>query len=413
MPLVLAVLLQQDLVERALAENDREKRRALCAELRKHDFEAVKKCVRTRTYGAPTVALGEVVRRSSKTAHDGEAFEYALHVPKAYDPSKAWPLLVTLHGTNREGRADAGARWITAWLANAIVCERFIVVAPTTVRHTWSSRQGHSHVLTAIDEVARELHVDPDRVVLDGMSMGAGGTFDLAEYHPDRFAAIAPRCGAPDVRRKKDGSLVPMLCENFRHVPIHWVVGAKDEKIPIDIVRAAKDAIVAMKYACDYREHADGGHDWSLGKDDEIAAWLEKQRRPTYPDEVVWKSYEKGFPGAYWIEATKRTDATPILTTHLDMNARESETRAEFRPPVVIRARRAGNAIDVACEEVKELRVWLDDAMLDLDRPVTVTLNGKRLFDGKAKRSVDTLIDEARRRRDRAMTFSAFVDVKP
>ncbi|MBI4564729.1 MAG: hypothetical protein HY716_08585 [Planctomycetes bacterium] len=410
--LALAQVPLQDFVERALAENDREKRRALCAELRRHEFSAVERCVRTRTYGEATCPLGEVVERRSKTLHDGEAFGYAFHVPRSYDPAKSWPLLVTLHGTNRGGHDKAGSGWIRMWLRNAAVRERFIVLAPTTVRHTWSSRQGHSHVLTAIDELTRELNVDPNRIVLDGMSMGAGGTFDLAEYVPDRFAAIAPRCGAPDVRRKKDGTLIPMLCENFSNLPIHWVVGAKDQLIPIDIVRAAKDAIAALKYDLDYREHADGGHDWTLGNDAEIAAWFEERRRRTYPDEVVWKTYEKAFPGAYWVEATKRTNAQPILVTHLDMSGRESETRAEFRPPVLIRARRAGNAINVTCEEVKQLRVWLDDAMVDLDKPVVITVNGKKVHGSKVKRSIDTLINEARRRRDRAMTFSAYVDVR-
>ena len=64
------------------------------------------------------------------------------------------------------------------------------------------------------------------------------------------------------------------------------------------------------------------------------------------------------------------------------------------------------------CEEVRKLRIYLDDEMVDLDRPVTITVNGRTLHDKKVKRSVDVLIEEARRRGDRSMTFSAFVELK-
>jgi hypothetical protein len=50
--------------------------------------------------------------------------------------------------------------------------------------------------------------------------------------------------------------------------------------------------------------------------------------------------------------------------------------------------------------------------MTDLDKPVTVTVNGRKAHEGIVRRSVDVLIDEARRRHDFAMTFTAFVDVK-
>jgi hypothetical protein len=112
------------------------------------------------------------------------------------------------------------------------------------------------------------------------------------------------------------------------------------------------------------------------------------------------------------VEVTKRTEPPPLIMVHLDMKGQESERRTELRPPAIVKARRKGNAIEIATEEVLQLRVWLDDAMVDLDKPVTVTVNGRKLHDGIVKRSVDVLIDEARRRRDAAMTFSGYVDLK-
>jgi hypothetical protein len=244
------------------------------------------------------------------------------------------------------------------------------------------------------------------------MSMGGGGAFRLAEHLPDRWAAIGPRCNVPDIRQKKDKTFVTMLAENFHNVPVYWVVGAKDEKIPVEMARAAKADLEAAKGDFVYREFSDGGHDWSIEKDDTVLEWYDKHARNPYPEEFVWKTYEKVFARAWWVEVTKRSEPLPLIMVHLDMKGQESERRTELRPPVLVRAKRKSNAIEIACEEVKELRVYLDDAMVDLDKPVTITVNGRKLHDGVVRRSVDTLIEEARRRHDPSMLFCASLDLK-
>jgi len=399
------VLAQADLAGQALREEDKDKRQAIVAQLRKLEFSAVEKAVRESPRGTAKLELGKVVERQSKSELDGEPFTYAVHVPVAYDPAKAWPLLVTLHGTGGNGTA-----WIQTWLRTAR--DHYVVIAPTTPRHTWGPQRRELDPLTAVREILDELRIDGNRIYLDGMSMGGGGAFRLAEHFPDRWAAIGPRCNVPDVRQKKDKSFVTMLAENFRGVPVYWVVGAKDEKIPIEMARAAKADLQAAKGELLYREFPDGGHDWSLERDDAVIEWYGKHARAPYPEEIVWKSYEKIFARAWWVEVTRRSEPPPLIMVHLDMKGQESERRTELRPPAVVRAKRKGNAIEVTRNFTVELRVWLDDAMADLDKPVTVTVNGKKLHDGVVKRSADTLIEEARRRRDPSMTFSAFVDLK-
>jgi predicted esterase len=409
MIVVVALLLQVTLVEAvqgALREEDKARRQEFIAQLKKTDFATVEKWVRT-SIGNEWKSAGNTELRLGKSDLDGEEFPWALHVPKDYEPSKAWPLLVTLHGTGGNP-----ATWIQTWLRCAPARDKFVIIAPGSDRHTWSARQGHSYVLSAMRITMDLLHIDPNRVYIDGMSMGGGGAFRLASHHPDRWAAIAPRCNVPDVRQKRDKSFITMLADNYRAVPIYWVVGAKDAKISIELARAAKSDLEAAKGELVYREFPDGGHDWGLEKDEVVLEWLEKHARNPYPEEIVFRIDENVFSRAFWIEVTKRTDAPPIIMVHLDQQGKESERRTELRPPAVVRAKRKGNAIDVTTEEVRELRVWLDDAMVDLDKPVTITVNGKKLHDGAVKRSVDVLIDEMRRRHDTGMTFSAFVDVK-
>jgi len=403
--LLLALAAQGDLAQRAIHEADKDKRSALVAQLRKFDVAAVEQALRSPARGPSPIEAGKVVERRGKSDLDGEEFSYAVHLPPGYDPSKRWPLLITLHGAGGNG-----TDWIRTWVRTAGTT--LILLAPTSPRHTWAARQAHEYVLTALREISEALNVDPDRVYLDGMSMGAGGAFRLAEHYPDRWAAIGPRCNVPDIRQKRDKSYVTMLAENYRMVPTYWVVGAKDAKIPIEMARAAKADLEAAKGDLVYKEIADGGHDWSLEKDEVVLDWYGKHVRAAYPEEIVWKSYEKIFARAWWVEVLKRTEPPPLLIVHLDQKGAESERRTELRPPAIVKATRKGNAIRITTEEVRELRLHLDDAMVDLDKPVTITVNGRKLHDGIVKRSMDTLIEDARTRRDCGMTFSAAVDLK-
>jgi predicted esterase len=403
--LLLALVAQGDLAERAIREDDKDRRAALVTQLKKFDVAAVEKVLRSQSRGPSPLEVGKILERSSKSDLDGEDFKYAIQIPATYDPAKAWPLLVTLHGAGGNG-----LDWIRTWTRTA--GSKYVIVAPTTPKHTWAARQGHYYVLTALRETVDALNIDSDRVFLDGMSMGAGGAFRLAEHFPDRWAAIGPRCNVPDIRQKKDKTYVTMLAENFRMVPVYWVLGAKDEKIPIEMGRAAKVDLEAAKGELIYKEVADGGHDWSLEKDEVVLDWYDKHVRAPYPEEIAWKSYEKIFARAFWVEVTKRTEPPPLIIVHQDQKGAESERRTELRPPALVKAKRKGNTIDLSTEEVRELRVYLDDAMVDLDKPVTITVNGRKLHDATVKRSMDLLIDEAHKRRDSSMLFSAFVDVK-
>lgn len=400
--LLLALAAQGDLADRAIREPDKDRRAALVGPLRKFDVADVEKSLRTPPRGPSPVDLGKVVDRTAKSDLDGDEFHYAIHVPAAYDPARPWPLLVTLHGTG-----GSGAGWIGTWTRTA--GSTHVLVAPSTPKHTWSARQAQDYVLTALRETVDALNIDADRVYLDGMSMGGGGAFRLAAHFPDRWAAIGPRCNVPDVRQKKDKSYVTMLAKNYRAVPVYWVVGAKDAKIPVEMARAAKSDLEAAGGELVYREVADGGHDWALEKDEAVLEWYGKHARTPYPEELVWKSYEKGFARAFWVEVVKRTEPTPLILVHLDQKGAESERRVELRPPALVRAKRQGNAISISTEEVRELRVYLSDAMVDLDKPVVITLNGRKVHDAVVKRSLDVLIEDAHRRRDRSMLFTASV----
>ncbi|HKD99866.1 MAG TPA: hypothetical protein VKE69_02555, partial [Planctomycetota bacterium] len=88
-------------------------------------------------------------------------------------------------------------------------------------------------------------------------------------------------------------------------------------------------------------------------------------------------------PTAYGRRGTVWIDAEPEPTKEAKVDARvDAES----------------NRITIEADAVTRIRLLLSDALLDLSKPVTITINGDRPFEGKLPPSMSTLyqcLDEA------------------
>ena len=76
-------------------------------------------------------------------------------------------------------------------------------------------------------------------------------------------------------------------------------------------------------------------------------------------------------------------------------------------------AKRDGQTIEITtAEKVTKLLIRLDDRMVDLDKPVTVTHAGKELFAGTPPRTIGTMLKTLAGRGDRKLMFDAEVSVE-
>ena len=69
-------------------------------------------------------------------------------------------------------------------------------------------------------------------------------------------------------------------------------------------------------------------------------------------------------------------------------------------------------AIDIAEGGPTKLTLRLSDALLDLDKQVTVTVNGKRAFQGTVKRTLGPIWHSLRERGDPRAAASATLDLE-
>ena len=162
-----------------------------------------------------TVMVGGVARTAN------------VHVPASYDPARATPVVLNIHG--RTGSA-AGMATLTKAIATSDA-EGFILVHPQsgTSPTAWNSGTCCEPATTnnvddvgffakLLDELEARLCVDTNRVFAMGISNGGYMSHTLACKMADRIAAIGPVAGL----------LLQSPCSPSRPVPVMMINGTAD-----------------------------------------------------------------------------------------------------------------------------------------------------------------------------------------
>ncbi len=132
---------------------------------------------------------------------------YTVFVPERYDPTRAWPLVVGLHGGGADGADGKGVvgsgKEFMGFIQGQCAKRGFIAVCPTARAAPWRAAENDDWFLTVIREVQMLYNVDLNRVYLIGHSMGGFGTWHFGPMHCEQFAVIAPASGGGNNGHKK------------------------------------------------------------------------------------------------------------------------------------------------------------------------------------------------------------------
>ena len=333
----------------------------------------------------------------------GKTLSYGLFVPPGYDPGVALPLVVCLHGAGFTGDSYL-ERWATR------LGEWSILACPTTMAGTWWTRPSEELVLATIESVRAQYRIDPDRIYLTGMSNGGIGAWIIGMHHAPRFAAVAPMAsGIDDV-------LFPFL-KNLRHTSLYVIHGAKDQIMPVWLSRNVTNELAQLGIAFTYREHEwthphAGGHFFPRQELPALVEWFRKQRRDPYPRSVTVVRDASHLTDFGWVRIDA-TDRIAMFSEHLiDQHGDLIKNHVYAKLAVEVRGE---NHIEVATERVRRYTLFLNDALVDYSRPLTVVTDGSTSFQGQVTPQVETLLRNARRRRDVDTLFpvQVTIDVLP
>lgn len=145
---------------------------------------------------SPAARAGGALVRLEAPAQ-GAWLPSALLVPEGYDPARAWPLVVFLHGSgecgddglapSRVGLGPAMSQRPEAWPCLVLLPQK-----PSSAQE-WEEHE--DAVLAAIAAVRAAYNVDASRIALTGLSQGGHGTWLIGARHPGLFSCLVPVCG--------------------------------------------------------------------------------------------------------------------------------------------------------------------------------------------------------------------------
>jgi dienelactone hydrolase len=351
-----------------------------------------------------------------KSRDHGIALDNIVEIPEDYDPARAWPLRVSLHGgVGREapGPGDPPARPLT----NRIPSPGEIVLHPRAwAESEWWKPSQVDNIARLIDRVKRDYNVDESRTYITGISDGGTGVYYLAMRAATPWAACMPLNGHPLVIANPDvGADGQLYVGNLANCPLHIVNGGRDPLYPAESVAPLVEMFKRAGIPHEFQVYPDAGHDtsWWPQERARYEAYLAAHKRAAHPEKISWETERTDRYNRFrWLVIQmlgKRAsdvalkDVNTYSPNGIMQRTLFEHTKASGR----VDASRAGNAFDVKTRGVQELTLLLSPDVIDFSTPVRVTVNGKVAHDGVVKPDAATLLAWAARDHDRTMLYGA------
>ncbi len=258
-----------------------------------------------------------------------------------------------------------------------------VYFVPRSPANTWNMWHDYPMDELLAEVIKSEIAIDdvnPDKVYVMGYSAGGDGVFQLAPRLADYWGAAAMMAGHPG-----DAQIL-----NLKNIPFTAFVGGKDAAYKRNELVAqwgkrldSLEKVYPGSFIHDTHVYADMPH-W-MGRKDTIAVpWMAAYKRNALPKDIIWIQDDILRNQFYWLGAD-------IATAKQGLKAR-----------VAVK----GNNIDVIENQNELLYIYLNDNLVDLDKKVTVTINGKKVFDKKVPRNADVIKQSIAARLDKSLVFS-------
>lgn len=225
----------------------------------------------------------------------GFLLPYRILYPENYDPERAYPLVLFLHGVLERGRDNEqqlinGAKLFlkeenrkdypaivifpqcppeSYWATVAIESNQY----PIRIRFRYEEPPvaALEACMQLVEKLVEDKKADSRRLYIMGLSMGGMGTLEAISRYPDMFAAAVPMCGAGDTS----------YCSRYAGKVALWLFhGAEDKGIDPECSRSVVRTLKASGATVRYTEYPQTGHNcWdSALAEPTLVSWMFQQR---------------------------------------------------------------------------------------------------------------------------------------
>ena len=257
--------------------------------------------------------------------------------------------------------------------------------------------------------------VNPRRLYVFGISEGGYGSQRLASFYADYLAAAGPMAGGEPLKNAP--------AENLSNIGFSLRTGAKDYGFYRErLTRYTREALDSLEhlYPAGYRHRVElipeRGHHIDYRP---TTPWLAAFERNPWPKHFIWEDYEmdgQHRTGFYNLWIHTRPDST--LRTRYDLHIEDNEinisienvayTCTELDPKWGIELKFARTYTPATNGR---LTLFLNEHLVKLTRPVIVKVNGRQVYNGRPRLSVQSLAQSAQVFGDPLRLFPVAVEV--
>lgn len=277
-----------------------------------------------------------------ESAVDGSGQPFKMAIPTDYDPARPAPLSVYMHGYAGNHLEHATGMASHPGAMDLSVLGR--------ARGGGYRALSEADVLHVIDYVRAHWAIDPNRIRLNGGSMGGGGTYRLGARYPHLFASGRPTCGFASFVPVGNLLTFPLYATHSADDP---VVSALHDRGPLARLRQLGGQVIYDETnglghaAWDYREGNERG-----------AAWEKFQVRPESRTvrHLDYTASDGGAMRGWWGEVV--------------------EWGAAMAPARFVLTAGVNNLLHAELTNITQLRLRLAESPFDPGQPLQVSVNG-------------------------------------
>jgi len=373
------------------------------------------------------ISMGFLINDSTRTT-------YLICLPPNYDSHRSYALMFSLHGAvsmntgfpDYEDSTSTGGwnRFYTKYAGEVIM-----VYPHGNKEYNWMYPDAGFFMIPAIlKQIKQIINVDDNRVFITGHSNGATGSFSYLMKEPSPFAAFygfntRPRVatGGTYIRNILNRSFFNVSTD----IDYYYPPNANDSL-----------AVTMKKLGADYQDHRYNGFPhWFPQFDQSEPAHkllfedLAKRKRDAFHPVIYWECDNVKYGRCDWIEITaldtlkkranwqtninfkinkwivlSKKDSAVVRDTLLDAFNYRHQSGA-------IKAVYSNNVFKIETSDVKSFSLLISPEMVDMNKPLTVTVNGKVYSKQKPNYNKDFMLADFKNTLDRSAIWVNHIDV--
>lgn len=313
--------------------------------------------------------------------------EYLAVVPPGYHHLGQWPALVLVNPGGDPEQA------ITPWL-NEASQRGWIIIAPD-LKQTGAyhfSTEEHATVTLCLRDALKRLAIDPDHVFVAGGLGGGDMAWDYATSHPDMLAGGVVLSGLP-------AKFVPAYRSNTEMVPLYVVEG---ELAPgeLQLIQPMTKGLMQKNWDVTHVQYYKRGYEFFEEEIPNVFHWMKgRKRNPVLAEfsAVAGREGDQRFFGLVIQEFSQGRTMAPEAVEPLGDNLKPAKVEARFLD--------RANQIQISCDGVKAMDVWINTRQFDFAKRLEVKLGGRSRFRGTPEVQWRVFLEDLATRGDTRQTY--------